>query len=154
MKRLILLTAFLFAVSAAAADIEVSDAWVRGTVAAQTATGAFMNIRSNRDLALVGVASPVGDAELHEMQLENGIMKMRAASRLDLPAGKTVALKPGGYHIMLTGLKKVLQPGDKLPIVLTVEDAAKRKQQIEVTADVRPLGGDADASPHEHMHMH
>lgn len=157
MKRLTLIATLLFAATAAAADIEISDAWVRGTVAAQTATGAFMNIRSKSDLALVGVSTPGADAELHEMRLENGIMKMRAAPRVELSAGKTLSLKPGGYHIMITGLKKALQPGERLPITLTFEDAAKRKQQVEVAAEIKPLGesgGNADANPHEHHHMH
>lgn len=156
MKRLFLLAACLFAASAGAADIEVSDAWVRGTVAAQTASGAFMNIRANRDLTLVGVATPAADAELHEMRLENGIMRMRAAPRIDVAAGKTLALKPGGYHIMLMGLKKALQPGERLPITLTFEDGAKRRQTVEVMAEIRPLGESVpgSANPHEHHHKH
>lgn len=153
-SKFLLLAALFATVTARAADVDISAAWVRGTVAAQTGSGAFMEISSKQNLTLVGVSTPVAEAELHEMRLEGGVMKMRAAPRLELPAGKTVTLKPGGYHIMLMGLKKPLQPGDKVPLKLTFENAAKQTLSVEVMAEVRPLGSDAPSSHEHHGHMH
>jgi hypothetical protein len=125
----------------ATAQIAVSDAWVRGTVAGQMSTGAFMRLSSPADTTLVGVASPAAKVvELHEMKMDGGMMKMSAVGRLPLPAGKSVELKPGGYHIMLMDLVQPLKEGDVVPVTLTFEDRAGVKQTIAVKAPVRSLG--------------
>jgi copper(I)-binding protein len=125
----------------AAAQVTVTDAWVRGTVAGQKATGAFMQLKSPTDMALVEAASPAAKiVEIHEMKMEGGMMKMSAVDRLPLPAGKAVDLKPGSYHVMLFDLKQPLKAGDTVPLTLTVEDRAGRKSNVEVRAAVRPLG--------------
>jgi copper(I)-binding protein len=130
----------------AAAQVVVTDPWVRGTVAGQKATGAFMQLKSATDAGLVGAASPVaGIVEVHEMKMEGGMMKMNAVDRLPLPAGKTVELKPGGYHVMLMDLKQPLKEGETVPVTLTFEDKAGKKQTVEVKAPVRPLA--AGSSP-------
>jgi hypothetical protein len=130
----------------AVAQVVVTDAWVRGTVAGQKATGAFMQLKSATDASLVGAASPVaGIVEVHEMKMEGGMMKMNAVDRLPLPAGKTVELKPGGYHVMLMDLKQPLKEGETVPVTLTFEDKAGKKQTVEVKAPVRPLA--AGSSP-------
>ncbi len=67
------------------------------------------------------------------------MMKMSAIDKLALPAGKVVDLKPGGYHVMLMDLVKPLKDGDTVPLQLTVEDKAGKKQTVEVKAVVRPL---------------
>ena len=94
-----------------AQTVEVKDAWVRASVPSQKATGAFMKITSKEDAKLVAASSPVaGVVEVHEMKMEGDIMRMRAvAGGLDLPAGKTVELKSGGYHVMLMDLKTALK---------------------------------------------
>ncbi len=129
------------AVSAAAqAQVTVSDAWVRGTVQGQTATGAFMHLRSPDGAAIVGADSPVaGIVEIHEMAMENNVMKMRAVTRIDLPPGRTVELKPGGYHVMLMDLKAPLKKGETVPIRLKVQSRSGQTQEIEVKAEVREL---------------
>ena len=130
------------------ADLEVKSAWMRATVPAQMASGAFMDITSKGNATLVGVSTPVAeDAEVHEMRLENGVMKMRAAPRLALPAGKIVLLKPGGYHIMLMGLKQQLKPGAVVPITLKIENAKKKIEAVTVNARVRELTAASDALP-------
>ena len=93
---------------AAQAQTTVAEPWIRGTVAQQKATGMFASITSAQGGRLVGASSPVaGVVEIHEMAMEGDVMKMRAlANGLDLPAGKAVALKPGGYHVMLMDLKQ------------------------------------------------
>jgi copper(I)-binding protein len=78
--------------------------------------------------------------EIHEMAMDGNVMKMRAIPGLELPAGKTVELKPGGYHVMLMDLKKELKAGDTVPLTLVVEGADKKRETIEVKATVKPLG--------------
>ena len=125
----------------AVAQVAVTDAWVRGTVAGQMSTGAFMRLTSPADITLVGVASAAAKVvEIHEMKLEGGMMKMSAVTRLPLAAGKVVELKPGGYHVMLMGLAQPLKEGDTVPLSLTFEDKAGTKQMIVVKAPVRALG--------------
>jgi hypothetical protein len=124
----------------ALAQVAVADPWVRGTVEGQRATGAFMKLTATTDQKLVGAASPVAKiVEIHEMAMEGGVMKMRAIPKLELPAGKATELKPGGYHVMLMALTKPLAEGETVPIALTFEDAAGKRQTIEVKAPVRPL---------------
>ncbi len=131
------LTAF-----AAQAQTTVKDAWVRGTVPQQKATGLFAQITSVQGGRLVSVSSPVaGVAEVHEMRMEGSTMKMRAVSGgLELPAGKTVELKPGGYHVMLMDLKQPLKAGDTVPLTLVVEGADKQRETIELKVPVKALG--------------
>jgi periplasmic copper chaperone A len=150
-SKVILLATLLFSIVASAADIEVKSAWVRGTVPAQMMSGAFMEITSKSGATLVGASTPVAeDAEVHEMRLEGGVMKMRAAPRLALPAGKAVTLKPGGYHIMLMGLKQQLKPGDTVPITLKTESANKKVDTVTVNAKVRELTESSDSMHHMH----
>ena len=133
----------------ALAQVTVTDAWVRGTVAGQKATGAFMQLKSPADAALVDAASPVAKiVEIHEMKMEGGVMTMRAVDKLPLPAGKAVELKPGGYHVMLMDLAQPLKEGDTVPLKLTFEDKAGKKQTQDVKAQVKALttAGTAPAS--------
>ena len=140
MKHMHLSIAFAAAlVSAlpAAAQVTVTEPWVRGTVAGQMATGAFMKLQSAKDARLIEAASPVaGVVEIHEMAMENNVMRMRAVKALSLPAGRAVELKPGGYHVMLMDLKQQLKEGEVVPVTLVVESAGKR-ETIEVKAPVR-----------------
>jgi periplasmic copper chaperone A len=123
------------------AEVTVKDAWVRGTVPAQKGTGAFMTLTSSVDARLVGVASPAAKvAEIHASEIRDGVMQMEAIDALALPAGKEVAFKPGGHHVMLLGLTRALAKGEKVPITLTVEEKGGKRHTVQVSADVRPLG--------------
>ncbi|CAG2140004.1 hypothetical protein D3C87_1505790 [compost metagenome] len=122
----------------ALAQVDVSNAWVRGTVPAQSASGAFMTLHAHESARLVGVSSPVAAAELHEMKMENNVMRMRQLPSLDLPQMQDVELKPGGYHIMLMGLKSQLKAGDTVPLTLKIEQNGKIVEQ-QVKAQVRDL---------------
>ena len=125
----------------AIAEVTVTNAWVRGTVAAQTSTGAFMTITSTEDAKIVGVRSPVAKAaEIHQTMMHGGVNHMHAADSVALPAGKPVELKPGGYHVMLMGLAKPVAAGAKVPLALTIEDRSGKRSTVDVQADVRPLG--------------
>lgn len=119
------------------AQVEVKDAWVRAAVPGQSGTGAFMNLTAKDGAKLVGVSSPVaGVAEVHEMKMDNDVMRMRAIPALDLPAGKTVALKPGGYHVMLMELKQALPQGGTVPLTLTLRDAKGQESKVELKLPV------------------
>jgi copper(I)-binding protein len=132
----------------ASAQVVVTNAWVRGTVPGQMATGAFMQLQSPADMALVDAASPDAKiVEVHQMKMEGGMMKMSAVDRLALPAGKTVDLRPGGYHVMLMGLVRPLKEGDTVPLTLTFEDKAGRRQMLEVKAQVKSLTAGSSPAP-------
>jgi VCBS repeat-containing protein len=138
------------AASAASAQTTVQDAWVRGTVAQQKATGLFAQITSASGGKLVSASSPVaGLVEVHEMRMDGNVMKMRAVTAgLELPAGKTVELKPGGYHVMLMDLKQQLKEGDTVPVTLVVEGKDGKKETVELKAPVKALN--AAPMPHKH----
>jgi periplasmic copper chaperone A len=136
----------------ALAQTAVTDAWVRGTVPAQKATGAFMQITSTSGGRLLSAASPVaGVVEIHEMKMDGNVMKMAALPKgLELPAGQTVALKPGGYHVMLMELKQALKDGDTVPLSLVVESKDGKRETLELKVPVRPLGAASPAPMHQH----
>ena len=128
----------------AVAQVVVANPWVRGTVAGQKATGAFMELKSPTDTARGSASSPLaGIVVVHEMKMDGGVMRMNAVNRLDVPAGKAVELKPGGYHVMLMDLKQALKEGETVPISLTFEDKAGKRQTVEVKAPVRALAAGA-----------
>lgn len=127
--------------TSAHAQIRIEDPWVRATVPHQKVTGAFMRITASADARLVAVSSPVaGTVEIHEMAMDKEVMKMRPVDAVELPAGRTVELKPGAHHVMLMDLKKALQPGDTVPLTVTVQGSDGKRETLEVAAPVRPLG--------------
>ena len=149
---------FFFAMAGStlhAQGVDVADAWARTSVQGQKATAAFMKITAKQNLQLVAVSSPVaGVVEVHQMKMENDIMRMRAVTGgLDLPAGKTVALTPGGYHLMVMDLKMALPKGSTLPLTLVFKDAngAQSKMDLRVpVAAVAPTGPAPAAPVHKH----
>ena len=141
-RKALWLAAWAIAAAPAWAEVTVTEAWVRGTVATQKATGAFMKIRSSEDAKLVGAASPSATiVEVHEMAMKDNVMTMRAVDELALPAGKAVELKPGGYHVMLIDLVKPLAAGEKVPVTLSIVGKDGKKSTVEVKAEVRAMGG-------------
>jgi periplasmic copper chaperone A len=119
----------------------VKEAWVRATAPGQKAAAAYMELTSVRAAALVAAESPAaGRAELHSMSLAGGVMKMRPVQSIELPAGKTVGLAPGGLHVMLFDVKRPLKAGDRVPIVLAILQADGTRAAIRVEADVRAIG--------------
>ena len=148
MKKLLIASLLALTASAwAKTTVKVEDAWVRGTVASQKATGAFMRLTPSTDARLVSATSPVAEVvEIHEMAMENDVMKMRQIPGLALPAGKATELKPGGFHIMMMGLKGEVKAGDSVPLTLTFEGADKKTFTQEIKAPVKALG----AAPMKH----
>jgi copper(I)-binding protein len=145
-----LFAAALTLAGVAQAQVQISEPWVRATVVQQKATGAFLQITSPVDARLVQVKSPVaGVVEVHEMAMDGNVMKMRAIPGLDLPAGKAVELKPGGYHVMLMDLKQPLKAGDTVPLTLSIEGKDKKVETVEVKATVK-TGPGMPAMEHKH----
>lgn len=128
----------LTAANAQAQSLDVKGAWARATVQGQMATGAFMTITSKTGGKLIAVATPVaGMAEIHEMKMDAGVMKMRALDGgLELPAGQAVELKPGGFHVMLMDLKLPLQKDTTIPLTLTFKDAKGVESKTELKLPV------------------
>lgn len=142
MKHIALSICLLAAVGVAQAQVTVHDAWVRGTVPMQKSSGAFMQLSADKETRLVDAKSPVANVvELHEMVMDNDVMKMRQIPGLDIVPGRVLELKPGGYHVMLINLKVQLKGGDVVPITLTFEDPkTKARFTQEVKAPVTALG--------------
>ena len=148
---------FMAALSAGAAwaQVDVKDAWVRTAVPGQSGTGAFMSLTARDGAKLVGAFSPVaGVAEVHEMKMEGDVMRMRAVPALDLPAGKTVQLKPGGYHVMLMELKQALPKGSTVPLTLTLRDAKGQESKVELKLLVAATSPGAAMPAHGAGHKH
>lgn len=140
MKNLLFASVIALSTAGAFAQVTVKDPWVRATVPHQKATGIFMQLTAQQDARLVEVQSPVAAiVEIHEMKMENEVMKMRPVSVLPLPADKTVELKPGGFHIMLMDLKQQIKEGDVVALTLVVENKDKKREAIALQVPARPL---------------
>ena len=135
------------------AAVKVDGAWARATVQGQKGTGAFMSLTARDGAQLIGVSSPVaGVAEVHEMKMEGDVMKMRAVPSLDLPAGKKVELKPGGYHVMLMDLKAPLAKDSTVPVTLLFKDAKGVESKLELKLPVATAAPGAAGATAEHKH--
>jgi copper(I)-binding protein len=122
-----------------ASNITLEHAWARPTAGAATTGVVYVTVTDKGSADhLVGVSTPIAAAaELHEMINDNGIMKMHAVPSIALDPGKPVSFNPGGYHIMLVGLKGPLKVSGSFPLTLTFEHA----QPITVMAKVEATGG-------------
>jgi copper(I)-binding protein len=125
-------------------SITVEQPWSRATPKGAMTGAVYMTLDNKSGTAdrLTGASSDVADKlQIHEMKVENGIMQMREVpDGLPIPAGGSVVLKPGSYHVMLIGLKKPLTAGEKFPLTLTFEKAGN----ISVTVPVQAMGAMQD----------
>jgi hypothetical protein len=132
--------------SSGSASIKVADPWARASSATAAAGAAYMKIENAGSAAdaLIGASSPAATTvEVHETVAlgspapaasgGGSMMGMQPIKRLEIPAGGSVELKPGSYHIMLIGLKQDLKVGDTIEITLTFEKVG----EIKVSAAVR-----------------
>lgn len=137
---LLVLSAAARAEDVKAGDLVISQAWSRATPGgAKIGTGYFTieNKGSTADRLIAVSSEAAGKSEVHEMAMNNGVMKMRPVEKgLTIDPGKTVTLAPGGYHLMLMDLKAPLKQGDKVPLTLEFEKAGK----VAVTLDVQGVG--------------
>lgn len=132
----------LAACGCAFADVTVEAPWIRGVVAGQSSTGAFMTLRSTEAAELVGMSSPAAESlQVHKTAMVDGMMTMEPVDALAVPAHGSVALEPGGLHVMLVGLRVPLRPGDKVPLTLTFRGADRRESAVTVQAEVRDVTG-------------
>jgi copper(I)-binding protein len=118
--------------------VMVQEAWARASAGAAKAGAAYVTLMGGAQPdTLVGASTPVAaTAEPHETINDNGVMKMRPAPRVEIPAHQTVTFAPGGTHIMLMGLKQPLTAGQSFPLTLTFAHAAP----VTVEVQVRGLG--------------
>lgn len=139
----LLSTAAVQAAEVKAGDLVISQSWSRATPGGAKVAGGFLTIENkggSADRLVSGTADIAGKVEIHEMSMDNGVMKMRPLDKgLPIEPGKTVTLMPGGYHIMLMDLKGPLKQGDKVPMTLQFEKAGK----VQVTLDVEGVGAKA-----------
>ena len=120
-----------------ATDVSVTNAWARATPGGAETAAAYVTLESPAGDRLMGISTPAAQkAEVHSMTMEGSVMKMRSVDGLDLPPGQTVTLKPGGYHIMMTGLAKPLEAGESFPLTLTFAKAGAKN----VTVSVEKIG--------------
>ncbi len=123
--------------------VQVENAWSRATVPGQTGVIYLTITDTGAPDRLTSVASPVAaSAALHESFSENGVSKMREIAGLAVSPGTPVTLAPGGYHIMLMGLKQPLKQGDAFPVTLTFEKAG----QVTANVTVEKPGAGAPAA--------
>jgi copper(I)-binding protein len=122
-----------------AKGVTVTHPWARATPGGAKIGGAYLEMTAARGQGdrLISASSPAaGTVELHNHIMEGGIAKMRRVEAIPVPGGKSVVLKPSGYHLMLTDLKAPLKEGDLVKITLQFEKAGP----IELEATVEPIG--------------
>ena len=116
----------------------VSDAWVRAPMGPELPGAGYMTITSGADVAdwLVAATSPIAaDIEIHEtMTNADGTTGMGPVDRIEVPANGSVALEPGGYHLMLLGLTQLPAVGDTVELRLTFQEGGEVTVQAEVRA--------------------
>jgi hypothetical protein len=123
-----------------AEDIRIEDIWVRASAPGQDSAMMDMTITSKRPATLISLSSTASKSvELHSMVHENGMMKMREAKTLALPAGKRINLGESGYHLMLIGLNAPLTPGEIVQLTLTIKMPDSSIKKIDTKAEIKPL---------------
>ena len=136
-------------------NIDIGHPYARVTVAGQSIGGGFLklNNRGGDDKLLSATAAVSASVEMHTMNMEGDVMRMRQVDAIPLPAGKTVELKSGGYHLMFVGLKAPLKAGEKFPLKLKFEKAGEVEVIVNVEASAAaagPAAASASASGHVH----
>jgi len=119
--------------------LTIADPWARATPGGAKVGAAYLEIRATADAGdrLLEARSPVSvKVELHTHAMDDGVMRMRRVSSIDVPGGGGVSLKPGSYHVMLMGLKAPLKEGGTVPLTLVFEKAG----EVAITAKIAPIG--------------
>lgn len=157
MLRLLLSACLLMAAGQLAAhDFRLGDLRIVHPFAAPTPPmaqvgAAYLDITNNgqQPARLVSARAHVAETvEIHDMRMEDGVMRMRKVNGLDLPSGETLKMRPGGgYHLMLIGLQQPLKVEDSFPVWLTFEGLGEIKVDVWVQA---PEAGSNAAEAHHH----
>ncbi len=146
MALLLFLTSFV----SFASDIEIKNAWVRAAPPTVKVMAAYMSVTNHDNAAytLAGASSPqFKTVEIHRTQMEGEMMRMKPVDEIELGAHKSIAFKPGGYHLMLVGPKKPLSRGEQVELTLIFNEGLK----VDVKAEVKDDAGDMT---HDMMHHH
>ena len=143
-RRLITLTGFVVALAGLVAEahdykvgnIAIAHPHARPTVGDQGTAGAYMTFKNHgaADSLLSATAAVSSSVEMHSMSMDGGMMRMRRLDGINLPAGGTVMLAPGGLHMMFFGLKAPLREGTSFPLELHFLKAGKILIQVSVEA--------------------
>jgi copper(I)-binding protein len=137
--------------ASAAETVKFANGWVRAPAPGQKTAAAYIELTSDRNAAVVAAGSPTAArVEMHSTSTEGGVMRMRALERIELPAGRVVKLSPGGTHLMLVDLKQSLKPGDKVPLVLSVQPTGSSAGTALTTINVELEVRRGSASGHNH----
>ena len=110
-------------------DLMVTNAWLRALPPGQPNTAIYLTLHNRGDVpvVVVGGRSDLAErVEFHESSQVDGMWRMRPVERLELAAGETLELRPGGLHIMLFGLVRSPQPDTKVPLALVLGDGSER----------------------------
>ena len=151
LSPLIFALTLMMPLAACADGVNVANAWVRPPAPGQTTASAYVELTSSRDAALVAAGSTsAARVEMHSMTVEGGVMRMRALPRIELPAGQTVKLAPGGMHLMLVDLKQPLKAGSTVPLVLSVQASGPSSGTSLTTLNVRAEVRAAAPAAHNH----
>lgn len=133
---------------AAAAQPAVEQPWARATIGNSTVGAAYMTLRApagQADRLLEASTPAAGRVELHTMTMDNNVMRMRRVEAIDVPAGGTAQLRPGGLHVMLMDLRGPLRAGETLPLTLRFERAGT----VQLNVPIAPANATA-APAHGH----
>jgi len=116
--------------------LQIDQPWARATPASAPAGGGFLKITNTGTTPdrLVSASSPAAEmVQVHEMKMDGNVMRMREVEKgLEIPPGGSVTLAPGGYHLMMMGLKGPLRQGTDVPVTLVFEKAGKIDVQLSV----------------------
>lgn len=150
-------SAAAFAADVKAGDLVITQPWSRATPGGAKTGAGYLTIEnkgSAPDRLLAVSGDIAGSIQVHEMAVTKGVMTMRPLENgLTIEPGKTVALAPGGYHLMMMDLKSPLKQGDKLPVTLEFEKAGKVAVTLEVQAvGAKGPGGDGGSMMKQHDH--
>jgi copper(I)-binding protein len=153
MKTLIILAALLAASPALAhaykaGPLQIAHPWARETPVGATMGAGYLSVTNTgteADRLIAVETAGAAKVEMHESTTENGVAKMRPVTAVEIPAGVTTALKPGGFHLMLVGLKESLAEGMRIPAVLVFEKAGR--VEVELAVEGMGYGG---AAEHKH----
>lgn len=135
------------------APVDVREAWARPTVPGQRSTGVYGRFTAGAGARLVGGSTPLAESvEVHQMAMEGNVMRMRALEQgLELPPGQGVELAPGGYHLMVTGLRQPIAAGSTLPLTLRFVDGEGREGSLALQV---PVPAKALEAPAHTQHRH
>ena len=142
-RLLAVLCAVSLPAAAQPASVAVTEAWSRATTGAAQTGAIYVTVTASQPDRLLGASTPAAAmTELHQSRMEAGVMQMRAMpDGLPVTPGTPIHMAPGGYHLMLMGLKQPLKQGDHVAVTLTFEHAGA------VTADAVVAGPGASAPP-------